>query len=522
MSAPASASRTRNSTRNAAAGVICQALTMLLAFLVRMVFVRTLSEDYLGISGWFSGILSILSISELGIGTAVVVSLYQPLAEGNEPQIRATLRLLRRAYFYVGFAMLALGLALLPFLPSLVKEHTALVNLQVVYVLYLSQSVFSYLFGGYKAAIFTANQQQSRIHFWGLCASVLTAIAQTAALYIWHNYYAYVTVFALSSVLKNLLIAKSANRTYAYVRDVARQRPDEDDEQYLPREKRRDIFRNLFGLSLYRVSGTVLNVTDTLVLGGFIGFGVIGLHSNYLLAVTAVTTVLTLLFQSLTASVGNLNVTGTPEHKHFIFRCLNLLDGWLYGVSAVCLFVLLDPFVEIFFGKEWVFTDARIVPVIALNFLTSGLLENVIMHKDACGLFWQGRFRPIFSAGLNIALSIWWVGPLGLFGVLLATVVSRLLTTWWFDPWMVHHYALKASVRGYVKQTLLVLAAAALCGAGLKVLAQWWFPQVTVFGFAVMILCCAVIPNVLFYGLFSRRKEFTYLKEKLLEQAKKR
>jgi len=515
-------SRAHHSARNAFVGVLCQMLTMALAFAVRMVFVRMLSKDYLGISGWFSNILSVLSISELGIGTAIVVSLYKPLATGDVPRIRASLRLLRRAYFYVGLAVLGLGLLLLPFLPALLNRQTDLVDLRAVYLMFLGQSVFSYLFWGYKSAIFTADQRQSRIHAIGLLMAVFSSVLQILALTLWRNYYAYVAVFAATTALKNLLIAHSANRAYPYLCRVNRLLPGEDDTAALPREERRGIFRNLFGLGLYRFSGTALNATDSLVLGKFIGLAIIGIYSNYLLVITALTTALTLVFQSFTASVGNLSVTSDKERRYFIFRCLNLLGGWLYGFAAVCLLVLLDPLVALLFGPGWVFESPFVGLIIALNFLTSGLLENTIMHKDACGLFWQGRFRPLFSAGLNIALSLWWVHPWGIEGVLLATIVSRLLTTWWFDPWMVHRYALGAGVKGYVGQTAVVLAIALGCGAGLRALQAWLFPGATPAGLLAMLTLCLLIPNAIFYLVFHRRKEYTYVKEQALRLLRKR
>ena len=512
QAAAGDASRTRNSTRNAMVGVVCQAATMILAFIGRGVFLHILGEEYAGISGWFSRVLSILAISELGIGTAIVVSLYKPIASGDLGRIRATLRFLRRAYLYVGLAVLVLGLALFPFLHLLLNQDTDLVNLRIVYAIYLAQSISSYLFYGYKSAVFTASQQQSRIYFLTFVVSALTTGAQMLSLVLWRNYYVYVGIFALSSVAKNLLIARSTDRAYPELKNAARLQPGEDDEQHLPKAERKNIFRNLFGLSLYRISGTVMNSTSTLVLGKFQGFALIGLYDTYLLVITAITTILTLVFQSFTASVGNLNVTASPERKHFIFRCLNLLGGWLYGFSAVCLFVLIDPFIALAFGQARVFTDGWIVLMLVLNFLTSGLLENVIMHKDACGLFWQGRFRPVFSTALNIGLSIWWVTPLGLVGVILAQVASRLLTTWWFDPWMVHHYALKASVKGYALQTgLVMLLTAGLCAA-LKALSLWLFPTASLGGLLVMMAICAVLPNALFFLVFRRWEEFAYLK----------
>ena len=506
-------SRTEHSARNAMTSVICQGVTMLLAFMGQWVFLHTLNVEYLGIASWFTSILSVLAISELGIGSAMVVSLYKPLAAGDEPRIQASIRLLRRAYRYVGLTVLILGLSLLPFLPQLVNQETDLVDLRLVYGLYLAQSVSSYLFCSYKTAIFTADQRQSQVHFWSLIASIFTTAAQMTVLVLWRSYYAYVGIFTLSVILKNLLIARSADKRYPYLRNVAKKHAGDRDEEYLPKAERKSIFRNLFGLSMYRISGTVLTATDALVLGKFRDFAIMGLYKNYLLVVTAVTTVLTLLFQSFTASVGHLNVTADPKRKQFVFRCLNLLDGWLYGFSAVCLFVLLDPFIGLYFGESFVFTEPFIVPAIVLNFLTSGLLENVIMHKDACGLFWQGRFRPVFSAGLKIALSIWWVGPFGITGVLMASVVSRLMTTWWFDPWMVHHYALQSGVKGYAVQTGLFLALTAFCCAAVKGLVLWLFPVVHLGNFLVMLLLCAVVPNGVFWLAFRRREEFAYLKE---------
>lgn len=506
----AARTRSHNSARNAAVSVLTQGVSLLLAFAGRLVFVHTLGEEYLGISGWFSNILSILSISELGIGTAIIVSLYKPLASGDEGRVRACIRLLRRAYACVGLAVLTLGLCLLPFLDALVNKQTDLVNLRVCYLLFLAQSVFSYLFCGYKGAIFTADQRQSRVNVIQCVTNALVTACQIVVLTLWRNYYLYVVILVLGTILRNLLVAASANRSYPYLRRVTRLRDGEDDETLLPKAERKGIFRNLIGLSLYRLSGTALSATDNLVLGKWIGFAIIGLYSNYLLVITALTTLYQLLLQSFTASVGNLNVTDTPERKAFIFRCINQLDGWLYGFSAVCLFVLIDPFIALCFGEQWVFGDPWVVPIIALNFLTSGLLETVILYKDACGLFWQGRFRPMFSAGLNIALSIWWVQPWGIAGVLAATIVSRLLTTWWFDPWMVHRYALKESCKGYARHTATVLLLSVALGAGLVALRNALFPQPTVPGFIVMIVVCAVVPNAVFYLLFRRTPEFAY------------
>lgn len=505
-------SRTLSSSKNMLSALLGQAVTFGMAFIARLVFVKTLGEDYLGISGWFSTILSILSITELGVGTAIVVSLYAPLASGDEKRIDATMRLLRRAYTFVGLAVLAIGLALLPMLPLLIKETTELVDLRVVYLLFLFQSVFSYLYPAYKGSIFTADQKQYRNNLIGCAVSFAQTCLQIAMLLLFEgqtSYLLYVAMMLLGTVCKNWLIASRADRAYPGLLGAGK-------GEELTKEEKKGIFKNLFGLSLYRVSGTVLNATDSMVLGKYIGFAIIGLYSNYLLVITAVTTVLSMIFSSFTASLGNLSVIDDVKRKDFIFRCLNQMDGWLYGFSAVCLFVLLEPFVRLVFGAEWVFSDPYVKLIIAANFLTSGLLENTIVHKDAYGLFWQGRYRPIFSAGFNILLSILLVGPMGISGVLLATIISRLLTTWWFDPWMVHHYALKTSVKPYFLRTFVVIGVCVAAGGALFLLDSATGLTGTWLGFIAMMLLCMLVPNAIFYLLYRKTEEFQYLKSSAL------
>lgn len=116
-------SRTEYSFLNIFAGVGGYFINTVMGFICRIIFTRCLSADYLGISGLFTNILTMLSLAELGIGSAIVYALYKPLAENDQSKIRALVQFYRKAYIVIGIVVAAIGLAMFPFLNFIVQDH---------------------------------------------------------------------------------------------------------------------------------------------------------------------------------------------------------------------------------------------------------------------------------------------------------------------------------------------------------------------------------------------------------------
>lgn len=152
--------RTINSFKNIITGIGGNIITTLLQFVSRTVFISMLGKEYLGIQGLFTNILSVLSIAELGIGVAIVFSLYKPLADKDIKKAAATTNFLRKAYFLIGLIIAGLGMLLIPFLPYIIKGTTNLVNINIIYILYLLQTVSSYWFFAYKGLLLQADQKR--------------------------------------------------------------------------------------------------------------------------------------------------------------------------------------------------------------------------------------------------------------------------------------------------------------------------------------------------------------------------
>ena len=152
--------RTKNAVRNILFGTVNRVINIILPFISRTVILYVMGTKYLGLSSLFSSILSFLSLAELGVGGAMVYSMYRPIAQNDHKTICALLNLYRRLYRTIGLVVLALGVALMPFLGVLVTEELpGDVNLYILYALYLINAVLSYWLFAYKNALLQAHQR---------------------------------------------------------------------------------------------------------------------------------------------------------------------------------------------------------------------------------------------------------------------------------------------------------------------------------------------------------------------------
>ena len=145
--------RTEKALYNIVFSVISNVVVLVLKFFNRTILLWTLGEAYLGISGLFSSVFSILDLAELGIGTAITFSMYKPLAENDKEKVKSLMQLYKKSYIAIGIIIMALGIILFPFLPYIIKDKADLVNINTIYMLYLAQAVISYCFFSYKSAL---------------------------------------------------------------------------------------------------------------------------------------------------------------------------------------------------------------------------------------------------------------------------------------------------------------------------------------------------------------------------------
>ena len=216
----------------------------------------------------------------------------------------------------------------------------------------------------------------------------------------------------------------------------------------LSKAERKDVFSRVYAMSLYRIAVTVSNATDNLIISSYIGVVMVGLYDNYYMIIQVIQKLLTGFFRSFTASLGNYYATETKEHNAFIFRCLNLLNSGIVVFCSVAFLTLLQPFVSMWIGEGYLLTYPVVITIV-MNFATNYMQSSLQIYKDASGLFVRGKYRAVATAVLNLVISIILVQYIGLAGVFLGTIISRLVTTWWYDAWLLHRVGFECSPMRY-------------------------------------------------------------------------
>ncbi len=500
--------RSANVTRNVTVSFVLKISDELLAFVTRTIFIYFLSAEYLGISSLFTNVLNVLNLAELGVGTAINVALYKPLAINDEVKVNAYLCVYKKIYRIIGLAVLVIGFCLLPFLQYFVNGTTDTVNIRYVFLLYLADSVCSYWLFAHKKALLEADQLIYIVNLSNFVFGVLLRVAQGAFLFVFrHNpdmsFYCFCSLSIFKTIANNIYISHVVNKRYTYLSDCSLNQ--------LSMEEKKSLAKNVYGVALYKISSTVNNSADSIIISSFLGTILLGYYSNYLVLAGAVITATSMFFRPMIASLGNLNALESVEKKRFVYNTVHLAAFWIKGFCTISLCFLLSPFIKTFWlGEKYVLSEI-IVASLCMNYLVDGLMSAPILFRDACGLYWQSRYRAVATVFVNIILSliaveIGW----GIPGILLATILSRISITLWVDTLIVHKFILKTSPIGYFVKYFGSLFVVVATGFVIRILSDD-VPDDTVFGFFFRLVLCFVVPNLAWYIIYHRTEEFKYL-----------
>ena len=499
-------SRTLNSARNIFAGFISQGIVLGVGFINRMVFIRCLSAEYLGLNGLFTNILSMLSLAELGIGTAIVYALYKPLAENDERQIAILMKFFAKAYKAIGLFVAVIGIGLLPFLNQLIGEAPNVhENIYAVYLLYLFNTAVSYFFT-YKSSLLIADQKNYILTIISSLVTIIQCAAQCLILLLTKNYLLYLICQVSCSLIYNFIISGIASHCYPFLRRYPKERLDAQTQHTL--------FTNVKALVITKISGILVNSTDNIIITALNGLAVTGINSNYVLLTSTLNGILNVIFSGMTASIGNANAVEAADRKKQIFYAINLLNFWLFGWCTISFIILANDLVDLFFGEQYLLS-MDIVIIMAVNFYTVGMQNAVWTYNSTLGLFRYGRYLGLVTGALNIVLSIILGKQMGLFGILFATFLSRLFTNIWYSPYAVFVHGFHEKFSSYLRKYLMYILYLCITLLSTIILIQIPINNGVIF-LLYKLFICIVFPNLIFFLIFKDKNEFQILRSKML------
>lgn len=496
-------SRTKNSIVNSTTSIATQVLTVIMDFIVKTIFIHVLGSEYLGINGLFSNIITLLSLADLGIGIAIPYSLYKPLADKNVSKIKALMKYYSKIYTIIGIVVLVIGLSLTPFLPLIIKNMPDIPHIYLIYMMFVTHSALSYLFV-YKRFLIDSDQKGyivSRITF---TCSFLLNFVRVILLLITKNFIIYLGCSILFVLIQNIWYSKKADKLYPYLKEKTTEKIDKKDLN--------EINRNIKSLFIYKIGSVIANGTDNIIISSFIGLITVGLYSNYLLIINSLNNVVTQIFNAITSSIGNLIATNNERSKN-VYEKLNFFNFYIFSLCSICLFILINPFIYLWIGPNYMLSGF-VCSLLALNFYTAGMQCVTNSFRTAYGLFYIAKFRPIIMVILNIIISIILVKPLGVAGVIIGTIASRMLTTAWLDPYVVYKYGFKANSMEYYKKYIYYLLIFVVSSAAIKLITNYIVIN-SIINWILVAIITFVIYNLVIVILFHKTNEYNYFVDKL-------
>lgn len=494
-------SRSKNTARNIVFAFANKMVAILLPFISRTIILYLLGEEYLGVGSLFTSILSFLSLAELGLGSAIVYSLYKPIEDKDTEKICAFLAYYRRLYRWIGGVMLAVGTLILPIIPHLIKgEPPEGTNVYILFYLYLINSVISYLFAGYKQCLLVAHQRSDIKSKITLAINVLIQAGQIVALVLTRNFYVYAFVPIVGTILTNVLNSVVTNKQY----------PEYQCRGVLETEDKRAIQKRLSGLVGTKLNSIVVHAADMIVVSAFLGLTATSIYGNYYYIMSAVNSFVVLFFSSMTASVGNSLITETNEKNYALFNRIGFLNAWITGWCSVCLLCLYHPFMILWTGEALTYPIGVEVALVVYFFMFSSQ-RTMLVFKDAAGIWYEDRYRPYVCMVTNIVLNLVLVHKCGIYGVVFSSIAAFAISIPWVNQTLFKTLFKKSSIGNLLSMgyyALITLAASAITwvitewlplGENRMAIIGWLFARAGV---------CLVVPNLIFVLCYCRKQEF--------------
>ncbi|MBO4648311.1 MAG: hypothetical protein J5806_09165 [Lentisphaeria bacterium] len=420
-----------NLKRNIFAAALNSATKLVFPFLNRTLFLWLLGPEYLGLNGLFTSILGVLSLAELGFGTAIVCSMYKPVADDNKELLCAYLRFYRTFYRWVGGIIFFGGLFLLPFLPKLVHgKIPADVDLHVLYLIHLLNTSLSYFLFAYRGSVLSAYQRHDvRMHITTL-VTVAQYLAMFAVLLLTRNYYYYVLVTVCFTAIQNLLILYESHKLF----------PEILPKGELDKSLRRKVVSDVKSICLHRVGAAITYSTDNLVISAFLGLVKVAAYGNYFYIYTSVAKLISTVYYSMASGFGNRIYTDSREENFKLFmRFCRLVEVIIVWCSAVTM-ALYQPFLALWTRGKPGLMCHLLTPVLMVVFLYVNQSRQVLLtFKSGASLWRQDRWKPVVAGAVNLITNILFViylpGEYKLDGVIFSTILGMVLIQ---IPWEAH------------------------------------------------------------------------------------
>ena len=433
----------RRSVLNVGVSILSRIVLLAVALFVRRLLIKSFGGEVNGLNALYSSIIGMLSVAELGVGGAIVYSMYKPIINGDQQKVVALYCLYRKAYRVIGLVIFAAGLLVMPFLPAMISDYAALeVNVYTTFFLTLLSVALSYLYSA-KTSLIEAYKDNYITTSIMTVSRLARSVLQIATILLLKSFEAYLVCQILETLLIWGLTEAVVRRKHG---DIIRQRA------LLEREMKQEVVRNVKAMFMHSI-GTVLVMTiDNVIISSFVGVAMLGKYSNYALIAGVVAKTISLFFSPLTSVVGHLCAAGDAEQTERYFNHFYAMNFALGLVFFLGYYAVIDSVVSMFFGPEQGLPRA-IAFIIALNQFTNFMRQTALLFRSASGTFYYDRWKPLAEGVANLVLSLVLVSAFSeeyrVVGVIVATIITSMSICHVVEPYTLFRHVFKKPVKGF-------------------------------------------------------------------------
>lgn len=429
--------RTKLAFRNILWGMLEKIITIFCPFIIRTIIIYKLGNEYLGLSSLFSSILQVLSLAELGFGDAIIYGMYKPLAEHNNQKVGALLNTFRRIYQLLGLVILTIGLIVLPFIKHLINGvYPDNINIYILYLIYLFNTVISYFMFAYKESLIKANQRNdinSKIYIF---CNLVMYLLQIMVLLVFKNYYLYALLIPVCTIFINVYRSKLIDSLY----------PEIECKGKLNKGELSDLGKRVIGLTINKISQVFRNSFDSIVISSFIGLVCLAQYQNYYYIVSSLTIIMNVIMTAIGAGIGNGIASDSINKNYLNFKELLYEYSSLATIFVTCMFCLMQDFITLWVGKDNLLNLSTVI-LCSIYFFSMRLGDVTAIYRQSAGLWWEDRIRPVVEAVVNLTLNILLVRKFGVNGVIISTIVSIVFINIPWATYILFKYYFKISIK---------------------------------------------------------------------------
>ena len=419
-------SRVSMTVRNAKVSVVFYFLATFTAFFTRKIFLDYLGDDFIGLTGTLKSIIGFLNIAELGIGTAIAFTLYKPLFEKNQDEIKRLIYLIGYLYKRLGLFILGAGIILSFFFPIIFGNQS--IREVVIYVgfySYLFAAVFGF-FINYAQVVLSADQRGYIITSYYQSFNIARQVVQALIAYYLQSPLLWLSMEAIFSIANSYYINKKVHSSYPYINQGLKTNKNIFKEYPVVIKKIKQVF-------VHKISSFVTSGTDQLLIYALVSLKSVAFFGNYYMIFHQINVLVSYLFSGMAAGVGNLVAENNIKQIKKIFWEMMGIRVCLAGIIIINLYYLADPFIVLWLGEQYIL-ERMVINLMMFNLVLQIIRLPIDNYITAYGLY-QDTWAPIAQMFINLGVSIVFGLKMGIAGIMLGTSISMFTIIFLWKPY---------------------------------------------------------------------------------------